>query len=765
MTEHTGSWASGRPFPGHDSLYAQVQSAGASLLREIIGKSVASADTYLYEICQQDQATIGSPNIENLKLFRSGSSQIELQFAQSVNSAFDSFAKKSKADETLAGTLSLVDIDEMDDVVNAELITEALIRGFADSLDVTGHRLCALFGYDKSHCAHTPINEKSLADFLRSALAGVDVTPKVRATLFRCYESTLISYMPLLLEAVNTPLVQVGVLPHLKSLRVPRRQSEAGSGSAASSRAPVARAAGPVHPERIPTTSRALDSAQHYGEYSSLPDMPIGPAENALFEELCNYLHTWRPQSDRAGFAAPISDVNAGMASSGARRTLSKPEMISLLSSMQHALPVDMDKAMSASEASVSSMLKMEMLKGARNMGISDESLEIKREDEDALDLVGMLFDVMMTERDFRDEAKSLMSRLVVPYTKAAVLDRRLFLTKAHPARKLLNALTEAIEGNQGDGPQERELLNKAEGTVDKLVTEFNEDIAVFEMLETELRTFLDQHRRRIDLAEKRAKEAQRGQERLENARTSAARELDTRGRTEKLPQPIHEFFTRYWTHHLSMIALREGEQSSVWSASLHLADDILEILNNLTPDARFNALMLKRPNLESVLSSSGIMGDQALTMVRKLAESASQYGKPSAASPAVHHAIQETEAPGSVETASAVLSESSLRLVFNKQALDFNEEDVEYFKAMPIGGWLQLEGSNGGFAPIKLAWISPISSRLMFVNRRGVRVLVVSVEELAQMKKQGKLIVHAQDSVFEQTMDRVLNRLKTDFG
>ncbi len=763
MTEHTGSWASGRPFPGHDSLYAQVQGTGASLLREIIAKSVASADAYLYDICQQDQTTIGSPNIENLKLFRTGSAQIELQFAQAVNAAFDRFAQKSKAAQTSAETLSLVEIDDMDDVVNAELITEALIRGFADALDVTGHRLCALFGYDKAHYAQTPATEKSLAEFLRSALAGVDLTPKVRATLFRCYESTLISYMPLLLDALNAPLVQVGLLPHLKSLRLARRQSDAGSGGA-SSRAPAARAGGSVHPERIPTSSRSLDPAQHYGEYSSLPDMPIGAAENALFDEICNYLHTWRPQSDRAGFAAPNADANAGMAGSGSRRTLSKPEMISLLSSMQQAMPADMDKAMSASEASVSSMLKMEMLKGARSMGISDESVEIKREDEDALDLVGMLFDVMMTERDFRDEAKSLMSRLVVPYTKAAVLDRRLFLTKAHPARKLLNALTEAIEGNQGDGPQERELLNKAEGTVDKLVTEFNEDIAVFEMLETELRTFLDQHRRRIDLAEKRAKEAQRGQERLENARTSAARELDTRGRTEKLPQPIHEFFTRYWTHHLSMIALREGEQSSVWSASLHLADDILEILNNLTPDARFNALMLKRPNLESVLSSSGIMGEQAQSMVRKLAESASQYGKPAVASVAPQ-TIQESEAAGSVETASAVLSESSLRLVFNKQALDFNEDDAEFFKAMPIGSWLQLEGSNGGFAPIKLAWISPISSRLMFVNRRGVRVLVVSVEELAQMKKQGKLIVHAQDSVFEQTMDRVLNRLKTDFG
>jgi Protein of unknown function (DUF1631) len=761
LTEHTGSWASGRPFPGHDSLYANAQSAASARLREIIGKAVAAADAYLYDICQQDQTTIGSPNIENLKLFRTGTQRIELQFSQSVNAAFDRFAQKNTDAEGPGSTLSLVDIDDMDDVVNAELITEALIRGFADALDVTGHRFCALFGFDKNERMRAPVTEKSLADFLRLALTGTELTPKVRATLFRCYESTLIAYVPLLLDEVNTPLVQAGVLPQLQSLRVARRQSDAGSG--AGSR-PAARAAGAVHPERIPSTSRSLDPAQHYGEYSSLPDMPIGAAENALFDEICNYLHTWRPQSDRAGFAASNAEGSAGMAGSATRRTLSKPEMISLLSSMQQAMPADMDKAMSASEASVSSMLKMEMLKGARSMGIADESVEIKREDEDALDLVGMLFDVMMTERDFRDEAKSLMSRLVVPYTKAAVLDRRLFLTKAHPARKLLNALTEAIEGNQGDGPQERELLNKAEGTVDKLVTEFNEDIAVFEMLETELRTFLDQHRRRIDLAEKRAKEAQRGQERLENARTSAARELDTRGHTEKLPQPIHEFFTRYWTHHLSMIALREGEQSPIWSASLHLADDILEILNNLTPDARFNALMLKRPNLESVLSSSGIMGEQAQTMVRKLAESASQYGKPAMASvPAP--AIQESEAAGSVETASAVLSESSLRLVFNKQALDFNEDDVEFFKAMPIGNWLQLEGSNGGFAPIKLAWISPISSRLMFVNRRGVRVLVVSVEELAQMKKQGKLIVHAQDSVFEQTMDRVLNRLKTDFG
>ena len=49
--------------------------------------------------------------------------------------------------------------------------------------------------------------------------------------------------------------------------------------------------------------------------------------------------------------------------------------------------------------------------------------------------------------------------------------------------------------------------------------------------------------------------------------------------------------------------------------------------------------------------------------------------------------------------------------------------------------------------------------------TRRGVRVLVVSVEELAEMKKHGKLIVHAEENVFEQTLDRVLHRLKADFS
>ena len=61
------------------------------------------------------------------------------------------------------------------------------------------------------------------------------------------------------------------------------------------------------------------------------------------------------------------------------------------------------------------------------------------------------------------------------------------------------------------------------------------------------------------------------------------------------------------------------------------------------------------------------------------------------------------------------------------------------------------------------LSWLSPISSRLMFVNRRGVRVLVASVEELAALKKQNKLALREQEHVFDQALHRVMGRLKSD--
>ena len=724
--------------PDGDMIYGRVHAAAKSRLVRIIANAVATTDSFLYDVCQQDQSTIGSPNIENLRLFRTASQTVEHQFSRAVDATFGKFQGKLKAGSEHAAGLALVDIEDIDDVVNSELVSEAVVRAANDGVTITCLRLCALFGMPAAKKIDAPLSEKQLAEYLKAALAGVELPTKIRFMLFRNFETALLSALPELLDETNEPMVKHGILPHLQSLRASRASGPA-----------VERV---VHTERAAVPPQNAATAQHYRHFDDAPEIGEGATEQALFRELCSHLHSWRPQhgyyQDPAMAGAP--------ANGSSRRKLQKNETIALLSSMQRILPEAVALALTNNELSLSAMLKSAMLGNTRKIGLAPDVVEINQDDEDAVDLVGMLFDVLMTERDFQEEAKSLISRLIVPYAKAAVLDRRLFLTKAHPARKLLNALAEAVEGNQGDGAQERDLLNRAEVTVDRLVAGFNEDIAIFETLEVELRSYLEQHRRRIELAEKRAKEAQRGQERLENARMLAARELQQRSLNSGLPASVSEFFSRYWTHHLSMIALREGEDSQSWSLALQLADDILAMLSTQPPSARLQPMQRHRTAIESVLSSSGVMADTSSAFIQKMTDEVCMYQPMSGVPVTEVVAVAETSAPK---------ASFGLHLAYDKNAIEFDEADVEYFRSLPIGGWLQLEGSNGSFSPIKLAWISPISSRLMFVNRRGVRVLVVSVEELAQMKKQGKLIIHAEENVFEQTLDRVLHRLKADFS
>ena len=67
-------------------------------------------------------------------------------------------------------------------------------------------------------------------------------------------------------------------------------------------------------------------------------------------------------------------------------------------------------------------------------------------------------------------------------YVKVALTDENLFVRPDHPARRLLDTLALSCESNDGGSPQDRELLERASATVSRVVAEFNEDMAIFEL-------------------------------------------------------------------------------------------------------------------------------------------------------------------------------------------------------------------------------------------------------------------------------------------
>ena len=719
-----GRWV----YQNDPNLFDTLRKRTLSHLQGALGRVLGKADDWLFDLAQKEGAVAGSPPLDAMRVLRLSRTPLENAFTRHFEAGFEALQKQI-ARARVVQELSLVEADQLEAQLASEVVVEAITRAHGPALDAVERRFASMVGVVKLETGLNPLSASGLANGMQAAQNDISLPDNLRVVLFKIYERELVASLGALLTELNARMTTAGILPELGN----PRPAEAEANQAAAAQANAA----------------AGDGGAQARQEGAADD-------RAMFDALCGLLHSWRPQNGTmSGVGGGAAQGQAGSGAGGPRRPLALNEMMSVLSLLQPSVPQSVHEAMGNADASLSQLIKREMMQATGQIGVSTDQVNMAPEHEDAVDLVGMLFDVLFDERDFEAQARTLISRLVVPYVKAAVMDRRLFQYKTHPARRLLNSLSEAVEGNKGEGPQEKELLHKAEETVDRLVADFNEDIAIFETLEQELRSFLEQHNRRIELAERRATESQRGQERLEQARTLAASELSRRVEDRALPQSLNDFLSRSWSHHLSMIALREGPDSVGWNAALGVADSLLDLLPREGQPQRSanSALQNLREPIESVLASSGITGESAAETIRALANSIDAL-KP---------------LPGAVADkpklvfAAASDSKRSLAIVSDKEKLDYNQDDIALLRELKIGVWLDLAGEDHKLHPAKMSWVSPISSRLMFVNRRGVRILVASIEELAAMKKLGHLVLREQEHVFDQALHRVMGRLQND--
>lgn len=93
-------------------------------------------------------------------------------------------------------------------------------------------------------------------------------------------------------------------------------------------------------------------------------------------------------------------------------------------------------------------------------------------------------------------------------------------------------------------------------------------------------------------------------------------------------------------------------------------------------------------------------------------------------------------------------------------------DDDIALIRDLTVGDWISFAGDSEKMTPAKLTWVSPISNRMMFVNRRGVRVLLASVDDLCALKRSGKLELRgAHGGTFEDALQRMVDRLKQDMA
>lgn len=727
-------------------LLERTRELAIARLTEAVRTVLSIADDALFDFMQKSGGNSNQPHfLDAMRELRRRRGTIEDGFAAQLHEVWQRFAARAPitAEDAMgasaSGDLSLLSEDDMESQIAARMLGQALQKdGAAVSLQLM-QRLSWVGGRQELDVDTSPLAATHIAVALRAGLAPCDIPADIKLILFKLCERELPKPAVAALEEINDSLLKAGVLPHLRVLqnRAPPRTPPAAGTYREDYRE-----------ERHPRSPASNEVAR--------PGEAYAPNERALFATLHELLRGWR-QSDHA--PAPLP-------SAAHLRPISSHEMISVLSLLQSEIPDGVRRAIQDPSQSVVQRIKGEVLANARQLGIDPENACLSPVDEDAIDLVGMLFDVLLDERQLKGSARELIGRMVVPFIKVALLDRRMFLRKEHPARRLLNSVAEACEGNEGETPAERTLLAKAEEVVQRLSREFNENVAIFQTLEEEFRCFMDQHRKRVDLAERRASEAQQGKERLEAARACAQAELDKRLADTALPPAMDVVMRRYWTHHLVVLQLREGAESEASRAALACGDALLAMAQAAHGGEAALAALL--PQLSAgmlpILSSSGCVGEAADTLVDAVADElrAMAAGKVQAITPVPELFADGRSGDLDENRATATASDASpVRLVSDRSKLEFSAEDVEALQKLPVGSWVEFIDEQGEAQPAKLSWISPISSRLLFVNRRGLRVCVASVEELAVTMHEKRFSIRGASAAFERAMHQVLGQLR----
>jgi hypothetical protein len=669
--------------------------------------------------------------------------QFAADYRQRIEDAFDGWLHHALDAGTQPGSLSLMSESQLQMQLLAQTVGGELAHQLDPALGQLEGRMASLRGaLGGAGDARSPLHPLKLAHLFGAGFGSDEIGEALREMLFREYARRLAPRLAALYAQVDRELADAG---H------------------------VARAA-PVAQERpmasVPPPSQGWvpdgGTVEYAGAASSMqntapaprpnagPPPPAPPADGVPLryrDIVREQLRQWR---DRG--TTPAANDDAAPAALDVRA------LHTVASLLQGDDPSLFARELGRADGrALAHSIRQAMSSGARQLGLAPTGLRFAPDEEDAIDLVAMLFDCLVRTRDMSvaaaadsepDGIAQLYGRLVMPYVKIALLDDSLFNRRSHPARQLLDALTEVCE----DDGHERSGLDFADGVVDRVVGGFREDLTIFELAVEELRQFQQQQRRRAELAERRAAEAVHGRERLRLARAHSTRELAAWLGRQPLTQATADFLCGPWRHAADQAWLRDGAESPRRRELAALGEALLALDAESTVacgDTVARAWLARQARVTACCSVAGLDGAAAGETVARLI-----------------FAFAHPDSPRSLHAPDAEAFDSpdedvpGLRLVGGIETVPHDPVLSERMRRLRVGQALRLIEEDGSESSARVAWISPLTARLLIVNRRGQRKLVLSPEQLAVLVASGRVALRAPTAPFDQAMQRLWRQL-----
>lgn len=610
---------------------------------------------------------------------------------------------------------------------------------------------------------NNPIDPNSLTKaFIEACQKSLEVNIKAKLILYKLFEKHVLKQLGHIYADANQILMDAGILP-----KVPKNLDGKSTQSSASlaGESKAGRRAGD-EPQSQSTTA-------HIPNMASVPEFRMGyDALTMLMTAARNLAFSGSVQQpggapiglsfgSTGGVSQSSSGLNCYIYTNNPGPVMAAPELTMLLSQSQPTY--DQQLATSPAPQNIIASVVQQLLTKKN----PQEPQSLEQNEENVINLVAMFFDQILADEALPMEIQSLLCRLQIPILKIALRDKTFFSNPDHPARKLINRITDIGIGFDHTKPIERDpLYRKIVEIVQTLNRQYKADDNIFAELQAQLDAVAEREKRKSSIVEQRTTQTESGKSRIKQARSAAQNSMYCKLKNVDLPEVVRDFLTNHWLQVMVITYLKQGVESSEWVSNEQTITDLVWICQDHS-DARSTQRrerlmpeLLDRieKDLEVAIDSR----DLRATKVNFLEE----------ALKALHVApeIQESVAPLSEEQKEALgKGENSpktwdeMSAVERQQAryAELSANCFEQAKNMPEGTWLDyFEESNGKTIRCKLA--SKIDAdTYIFVNRLGFKALEKSRKQFAYDMQFNRAKPIDNRPFFDRIMGKVVDNIQ----
>lgn len=367
--------------------------------------------------------------------------------------------------------------------------------------------------------------------------------------------------------------------------------------------------------------------------------------------------------------------------------------------------------------------------------------------ERNSIELLARIFDFIFADQTLRDDIKKLIAQLQIPMLRVALSDIDFFMRESHPARTLMDIL--GSSGMVLDAEKDP-LLEKIGDIVERVQSEFNEQIDMFSDVVTDLETFLKEEEQRAQEAISQPVQTALSEEKMKIAREFAEHDVAIRVETGEVAGFLETFLHEQWIRILTIAHSVKDEKPHALENALKTMDDLIWSLKPKNSAEERKELIAKLPSMLTLLNAwlNAIRWDEPerVLFFSKLAERhAAMARAPLELSPRRQLEI-------AVNIAQRASNRRLDRLVHNKQT-QLDDEASKQVEELDIGMWLDFTDAFDNVTRYKLAWISPKRTSFIFTNRQGGGAFSISAEELTRRCREGDVT----NVVVNSLLDRAL--------